>query len=203
MKELENKNISKGEKTMLTAIIFSAPGPIATGIPAILSKSATQIADFIRRTTELIAIIISWIVYKKIHKSEEDLVDKEKLIRFSNLAITLAMILSGITMFAVGIARLFTYNASGKVIIGLITAIMGTLFNSFFALRYKILVSEHHNPIIERQYKLYKAKAYVDLVVLVALATVFIAPNSQLARYVDAIGCIMVAIYLIYNGIKG
>lgn len=203
MKGMERKNISKGEKTMLTAIIFSAPGPIATGIPAILSKSATQIADFIRRSTELIAIIISWLVYKKIHKPDENPVDKERLTRISNLAVTIAMILSGITMFAVGIGRLFSYKVTGKVIIGLITAIMGSLFNSFFALRYKAIVLEHHNPIIERQYKLYKAKAYVDLVVLVALATVFIAPHSQIARYVDAIGCIVVAVYLIHNGIKG
>lgn len=203
MRKMKNNDISKGEKTMLTAIILSAPGPLATGIPAILSRSATQIADFIRRTTELIAIIISWQVYKKIHQRDEDFDYKEKLVRISKMAVTIAMVLTGITMFSIGIARFFTNDVSGKVALGLFTAIIATVFNTFFSLKYKALARDFNNPIIKGQYKLYKAKAYVDVVVVIALATVFIAPKSELARYVDAIGCIAVAIYLLYNGIKG
>ena len=53
-----------GEHTLLASVILSSPGPLVVGIGLFLGKSSTQLADFIRRTAELLAIIVSLIMYK-------------------------------------------------------------------------------------------------------------------------------------------
>jgi divalent metal cation (Fe/Co/Zn/Cd) transporter len=54
--------------------------------------------------------------------------------------------------------------------------------------------------VIAGQQKLYRAKACVDLCVVTALTSVVIAPGHPVTRYIDALGCIIVACYLLYNG---
>ena len=58
------------------------------------------------------------------------------------------------------------------------------------------------DSVIEGQRNLYRAKACVDLAVVSALTAVLIAPNHPATQYVDAIGCMIVAFYLLYSGAK-
>ena len=53
----------KTKKTLLLSIILSLPAPFIVGFSLFIGNSSTQIADFIRRTSELISIIIAFIVY--------------------------------------------------------------------------------------------------------------------------------------------
>jgi len=56
--------------------------------------------------------------------------------------------------------------------------------------------------VIEGQCNLYRAKACVDVAVVTALMSVLIAPSHPVTQYVDAVGCMIVAFYLLYSGIK-
>ncbi len=197
----EKTPISKREKTMLTSFLISASGPIVTGITAITSRSATQIADFLRRTAELLALFTSWWVYRKLYGKTES--DPEYCARMENIAdatVLGAMFCSGIVMLAIGISRLFVYKVSGNVILGLITATMGLLVNAWFWRRYSIMIREEFDSIVAGQQRLYRAKVFVDIAVVTALASVTIAPNHPAIRYIDALGCIIVSFYLLYNG---
>jgi len=49
---------------------------------------------------------------------------------------------------------------------------------------------------------LYRAKALVDLCVVTALAAVVIAPFHAATPYVDLLGSIFVASYLLWNGLR-
>lgn len=202
MADLEKNQSSKREKTMLTSLLLSSPGPIVTGIPALASHSATQIADFLRRTAELIALFISWWVYRKLHQSGmiSDEEYRRRMEQMANLAVVGAMICSGLAMLVVGVARMFVYKANGNVMMGLIIAVLGVLTNTWFWLRYTRMTKELFDPVIEGQQKLYRAKAFVDLGVVIALTSVAVAPNHPVTQYVDALGCIIVACYLLYNG---
>lgn len=202
MKDFNENQSHDREKVMLMSLLLSAPGPIVTGIPAILSHSATQIADFLRRSAELVALFVSWWIYRKLQHSEvyEDTY-RIHLEYIANLTVSGAMICSGIAMFVVGVSRLFIYKANGNVIMGLIIAILGVLTNSWFWWRYSSMIQEKYNPVIAGQEKLYRAKACVDLCVVIALTSVTVAPNHPVTQYIDALGCIIVAFYLLYNGI--
>ena len=63
--------LNSGERTLLASVLMSAPGPIVVGIGLLVGHSSTQLADFIRRTAELAAIIVSWFVYRTIHQNVE------------------------------------------------------------------------------------------------------------------------------------
>lgn len=202
MTDLNKEQSLKREKTLLTAFLLSAPGPILTGIAAITSLSATQIADFLRRTAELIATFISWWIYHKLQQNAvTDDTYRTRLEGIANLTVAGAMICSGFTMLVVGITRLFVFKSSGNVIMGLIIAVLGLLTNSWFWWRYHTMNQEAFNPVIAGQQRLYRAKASVDLCVVMALISVAVAPSHPLTKYIDALGCIIVAFYLLYNGI--
>ncbi|MDD4295545.1 MAG: cation transporter [Ruminiclostridium sp.] len=192
---------SKSEKTLLTALLLSAPGPIVTGISVLLSFSTTQIADFLRRGTELVAIFVSWIIFRKLQRNKEiDDTEKTRLERLANMYVGGAMGSSGIIMLFIALYRLFQYKPSGNVIMGLVIAVLGLITNTWFWLRYRTLVREQFNAVIDAQQKLYRAKSYVDLCVVIALSAVAIAPAHPVARYVDIICSVIISFYLIWNG---
>lgn len=209
MSDLDKALTSKREKTMLASFLISSGAPIATGITAIMSRSATQIADFFRRTAELIALFISWWVYRKLYKktgseieleTEPDHSYRTRMEHIANMTVLGAMICSGVAMFVIGVSRLFIYKVSGSVVIGLVVATLGLLINAWFWWRYSYMIREKSDPIIAGQQKLYRAKVFVDTVVVTALASVVIAPDHSATKYIDALGCIIVSIYLLYNG---
>ena len=57
-----------GAKTLLWSIIMSSPGPLVVGLGLLAGRSSTQIADFVRRSAELLAIIMSFVIYTTVTK---------------------------------------------------------------------------------------------------------------------------------------
>ena len=106
------KASAKRERTMLVAFLLSSPGPLLTGIAALSSQSATQIADFLRRSSELVALFVAWLVFRKMQKDRsQDQVFQSKMSRIANLTVSIAMICSAVAMFIVGIIRLLVFSA--------------------------------------------------------------------------------------------
>lgn len=189
-----------GERTLLTSLLLSAPGPAIIGIAVLTSTSATQVADFIRRTAELVALFVSWWVFRKVRRDPQ--ADRARLERVANLTVAGAMLCSGVAMVGIGIASLFSSSVGGNVTLGLVIALLGLLTNSWFWWRYTSLNRQQFNLVLAAQAKLYRAKAYVDLCVTIALACVAVIPTHPVTRYVDAVGSIIVAGYLLYNGLQ-
>ena len=189
-----------GERTLLASVLLSSPGPVVVGLGLLLGRSSTQLADFFRRTAELAAILVSWIVYRVLHREgEPDPARKQRLEGAANLCVGAAMCLSGAAMLAV--ALLSPGTDKGNVIPGLAIALLGVTTNTWFWLRYRRLDREKPDAILAAQSRLYRAKSLVDACVTVALAVVAIAPASPAARWVDLAGSAAVAVYLAANGI--
>ena len=49
-----------GSQTLLWSVIMSSPGPLVVGLGLLVGQSSTQIADFVRRSSELLAIIVAF-----------------------------------------------------------------------------------------------------------------------------------------------
>lgn len=197
------KNKSKGEKTLFSSLLLSAPGPIVTGISVLLSFSTTQIADFLRRTTELVAIVVAWWVYRKLQRSDEiNDIEQARLERLANQYTGGAMACSGVMLFIIAVLQMRSYEPSGNVTMGLVIAVLGVLVNTWFWLRYRTLNREKYDAVIAVQQKLYRAKSCVDFCVVVALTSVAIAPVHPATKYIDILGSIIIAGYLLWNGIS-
>jgi divalent metal cation (Fe/Co/Zn/Cd) transporter len=189
-----------GERTLLASVLLSAPGPIVLGAALMVGRSATQLADFIRRTAELGAIIVSWAVYRILNQGREpDPTHQARLERTASSAVGLAMCLSGAAMLL--LALFSSGTEKGNVLPALIIALLGVLTNSWFWLRYRSLNRQGRDAILASQSRLYGAKTLVDGCVTAALAVVFVAPHSGAAVYVDRIGSLVVALYLAASGV--
>ncbi len=203
MAELSKAQAASREKTLLIALVFSAPGPLVTALAALSSHSSTQLADFIRRTVELVALFVSWWVFRQLQRNtalaEED---RSRLERMAGLSVAGTMICSGVVMVVVALSRLSAFEPGGQVTSGLIIAILGLIFNGWFWRRYTILTREQYSSVIAAQQKLYRAKTSVDLCVAAALAAVALAPAHPATRYVDILGSVTVASYLLWSGLR-
>lgn len=171
------------------------------GIGLMMGKSSTQLADFIRRTAELVAIIVSWLVFRVTHNAElEDDTKKAKLERLANICVGIAMCLSGVAMLLVTL--LASNTQKGNVIPGLVIAVLGVTTNTWFWLRYSKLNKADPDAILAVQSKLYRAKSLVDACVVLALASILINPDGQVAVVMDVAGSVVVSLYLLFTGAK-
>ena len=140
---MKNKN---GKKTLLMSVIMSSPGPLVVGLGLIIGQSSTQIADFVRRSIELLAIILSFVVYCITTKDNvEDNDKKRKYEKGTNFFVNIAMVISGTIMCVLAITS--TSKEKGNVIPGLAIAILGFVANTFFWIRYTKLTKETNNNI--------------------------------------------------------
>jgi len=190
-----------GTKTLLWSVIMSAPGPLIIGLGLLVGRSSTQIADFVRRSSELLAIIMAYVVYKITTKDGVcDTEKKEKLEKFSNLFVGAMMCLGGTLMLL--LAFVSENDDKGNVIPGLAIALLGVIANTIFWRKYTKLNKQEPNAIIAVQARLYRAKSLVDFCVTIALLSVVLFPGSTLSYYLDLIGSVIVALYLIWCGIQ-
>ena len=164
-------------------------------------RSSTQIADFVRRSAEPLAIIMSFVVYRLTTKDHfTDELKKQRLERYTDLFVGGAMCVGGTMMLLLAV---FSQNTdTGNVLPGLSIAILGVIANSIFWRRYRRLGQESGNSILLVQARLYRAKTLVDTCVTAALLSVAIAPQSLFSYYLDKIGSAVVAVYLLWTGLK-
>ena len=180
---------------------MSSPGPLVVGLGLLSGRSSTQIADFIRRSSELLAIVMSYVTYKITTKS--DFVSEEKkqnLERKSNVFVGLMMCVGG--LFMIGLTLMSETEDKGNVIPGLVIALLGVVANGLFWRKYTRLNRSEPNAILHVQSRLYRAKTLVDSCVTIALLSVVIAPATKLSYWLDFAGSLIVAIYLVWCGIR-
>ncbi|HNT77401.1 MAG TPA: cation transporter [Anaerolineae bacterium] len=203
MTDLSKEQAASREKTLLTALLLSAPGPLVTGLATLSSHSTTQLADFIRRDMELVALFLSWWVFRQLQRNTGlNAAEQSRLERAAGLSVAGTMLCSGLVMAIVALSRLSVYEPGGKVLSGLIIAILGLITNGAFWRRYTVLTREQYSSVIAAQQSLYRAKASVDLCVVTALTAVAVSPAHPATRYVDILGSIIVAGYLLWNGLR-
>lgn len=194
-------NKKSGSRTLLMSVLMSSPGPLVVGLGLLAGRSSTQIADFVRRSSELLAIIMAFVVYKITTKDgacKEG--KKEKLERISNVFVGAMMCIGG--SFMIALTFMSETADKGNVIPGLSIAVLGVIANTIFWRKYTRLNKAEPNAILAVQARLYRAKSLVDWCVTVALLSVAIAPDSQISVWLDFTGSIIVALYLIWCGVQ-
>ena len=198
---MSDKTTKSGSRTLLLSVLMSAPGPLVVGLGLLAGRSSTQITDFVRRSAELLAIIMSFVVYRITTKEGScDEAKRARLEKRSNAFVGAMMCLGG--SFMVLLAFLSDTADKGNVIPGLAIAVMGVIANTAFWIKYTRLNKAEPNAILQVQSRLYRAKALVDGCVTIALLSVVIAPASPVSYWLDFAGSLIVAVYLIYCGVQ-
>lgn len=192
-------NSRSGGRTLLWSVLMSAPGPLVVGLGLLTGRSSTQLADFVRRSSELLAIVMAFVTYRlTTGEGEADKMKKERLERLSNLFVGAMMCLGGAIMLI--LAAVSGSEDKGNVIPGLAIALMGVIANTIFWVKYSRLNRAEPNAILAVQARLYRAKSLVDGCVTLALLSVVLLPGSHFSAMLDRVGSVVVALYLIYCG---
>ena len=183
------------------SVLMSAYGPVILGLGLRVGHSSTQIADFTRRTAELLALIVAFVVYAVTNgRKEMDAAQKQSWEKRGNLFTGIIMCVSGLSMLVLSL--LSKNEDKGNVVPALVIAILGVIANSIFWRRYTVLHHRQGNAILGVQARLYGAKSAVDICVTVALAAVLAFPGTGVSFLLDRIGSVLVALYMIRCGIK-
>ena len=193
----------KRQKTLLASLLLSLWAPLATGFALIMNRSVTQLADFIRRTLELLVMLLSWLVFRYLTRGKEvDKKTKVSLEKAVDLGVAVALGISGLIMLFLTLFQLQGFKTVGNAIPGLLVALLGLIVNSWFWLRYRALVRAEFNPVIDAQRRLYLAKIFVDICVVTSLATMAFIPAHAITRTVDTLGSMAVAAYLLFSSFR-
>ena len=189
-----------GYRTLLVSVLMSSYGPVILGLGLRVGHSSTQIADFTRRTAELLALVVAFIVYAVTNR-RQDMAERQKqeLERRGNLFTGVIMCVSGLSMLMLSVLSADTDK--GNVIPALAIAFLGVVANSIFWRRYTSLYRKQGNAILGVQARLYGAKTAVDVCVVTALAAVLIFPGTKASFWLDRIGSMLVSLYMIRCGI--
>jgi divalent metal cation (Fe/Co/Zn/Cd) transporter len=203
MSDLSQAQAAHRQRTLLTALLLSAPGPLVLGFATLAGNSTTQLADFIRRTIELGALFLSWWVFRRLQQAPSlSKADQSRLEHTAGLGVAGTMLASGFAMGIIALSRLSAFEPGGNVTSGLIIASLGLLVNGWFWRRYAAMTREHYSAVIAAQQSLYRGKTCVDLCVVIALAAVAAAPAHPTTRVVDILGSLTVAGYLLWSGLR-
>lgn len=191
----------KSARTLLWSVLLSAPGPFVLGLGLTAGHSTTQLADFARRTSELLALLVSYALYLVTNRpGRMDAHRKSTIEREGTLFVGVIMCLSGLSII------LFSFLAEreekGNVIPALVIALLGAAVNIFFWRRYAGLHRKRENAILHVQARLYSAKSCVDLCVTATLGAVLLVPGSKLTYVLDFASSLLVSLYMICCGVK-
>lgn len=196
----EPANRARG-RTLRLAVILSSWAPLATGVAVVMSQSATQLADFVRRTIELVAVVVAYAAFARASRSPSA-EDAERWDLTSNRVVAVALMTSAVTIALVALVRGSAFRPGGNVALGMAIAALGLITNAWFWRRYARFERERRSVIIGGQRVFYRAKCAVDAVVLVALGAVRLAPSWTGTPAVDRLGSLTVAAYLVWSGVR-
>lgn len=180
-------------------MLLSAWAPFATLTALLLGRSATLAADFVRRTVEFVAVLLSWLSFRR--SLGVELEERLKLERRVRLVVGVAMALSALAILTLAVMRWLQPSPTGNVLVGLIIAVLGVVTNGWFWARYERFERQSPSPIVTAQARLYRAKTLVDLVVVAALAAVWFFGDAGVGRALDLAGSVGVALYLAWSAV--
>ncbi len=194
-------NNKRGSRTLLASLLLSAPGPVVLGLGLMVGNSSTQIADFLRRTVELAATLVSWYVYRATAERPESDPARVRLERRADLCVAAAMILSGAAMGFLAVSGFAGGAGKGNLIPALVIAILSLISNGILSVNYSISWRKTPNRVLKAQRTLYRTKTAVDAFVTAALIAVMRLTGSA-QRAADLAGGLVVTAVLAASGGK-
>jgi divalent metal cation (Fe/Co/Zn/Cd) transporter len=183
---------ASAERTLLVALLLSLWAPLATGLAVLLSHSTTPLADFVRRSAELVAVALSWAVLRR----APSVAQRVALEHLASCGVALTLAFSGVAMVLLVGARWRSFEPGGDVRLGLVIAGLGLVTNAWFWRRFSALAHARADALIHAQRRLYRAKVAVDASVIIALATIGLVPGHPVTRWLDLVGSSAVALHL-------
>lgn len=186
------------ERTLRIAWMLSAWAPLAGGLALYLGPSTILLADLLRRSSELLAMFLSWLVFLRIVRTPGAPPEAfPRLQHTASLAVALVMLLSPLVIAYSAMLRVREATEVGWIVPGLLLAGAGGAVNGWFWRRNRTLALREPGPLIDSQWRFYRTKTAVDACVMATLLAGAATRDLGLSPWVDAVGSAVIALFML------
>ena len=185
------------ERTLRTACLLSAWAPAALGVALVLGPSTVLIADFIRRTSELLVTAASWRVFRKIARNPSQPPEAfEASERRVSQMVAAVLLMSTVIILITAAIRGLSGAEVGWIVPGLLIACGGCTVNCWLWRRSRLLAKREPSPLIDAQWRFYRSKTIADICVIATLIGGAVTRGTAFSSLVDAVGACIIALFL-------
>ncbi len=196
------------EKERERALFLSLLAAIAPVVPklvaSVFSGSVTLYASTLKTVNEAVATLVAWLIARKMARGDPGIYDYG-MGKLENIArvLTGGLMLVSIVILVVAALYRILFPAllgTGGVLAGIVILVVIIATNIYFWMRnYRIAVREP-SPLMDSQWRLFRMKAFANIVVLVTLVIATLCSGYPWAVYIDPIGSFFVIALLLQSG---
>lgn len=192
------------ERSILTSFLLGVVVLIPDIIAVILANSVMLLSDLLKSGSETVATFLSWLAVRKVRqgKTFDYNYGQGKLENISSLAVAGAMLLSWMIVTYGAIERFRHPSKIGSIAFALFVTGGSALVN-FRIWRNNLKLSQTEaSPIIESQWRLYRAKTVANICVVTSLILSAMFREYQWSAYIDPLGALLISGFLLQSAYR-
>ena len=172
-------------------------------VAAVLANSVTLFADVLKCGNELLATFIAWLTIRRVAKGKtlEYNYGYGKLENLTGIVVASIMALSIIIVFYSAVERIkdpLSMHEEG-VGLGIFLMTVGVCVNSWLSVKNYRIAKKKHSPVMDSQWRLFRAKAFSDGCVLLALILSLALAKYSWSLYIDPFASFSMIGFLIFS----
>jgi cation diffusion facilitator family transporter len=197
---------AKKQQTVLTSLILDFILWIPDIIAAILSGSIVLFADAVKCGNEIIATFLAYITIRRMAKGGAGAYDYG-MGKFETIISVITggvMIISLLIVFFVALYRIIipAELVLDGVYLGIVLMVIGVCMNSWLWRKNFRFNQKEPSPIMDSQWRLFRAKAFSDFTVLVSLIASMELSAYSWSLYIDPLASFVIAGFLLFSGYR-
>ena len=177
---------------------------VPDAIAVVMANSVMLLSDLLKSVTETFATFLSWLALRRVHRGEsfDYNYGQGKLESISSLAVAGSMLVSWLIVTATAVERLRHPSPLGSIWLALLVTGASLAVNLRVWKHNRVLAQQSPSPIIESQWRLYRAKAVANACVLASLALGTAFQGQRWAAYVDPAGALVISGFLLVSAYR-
>lgn len=200
----QTEHFKDKERSILTSFLLGVVVLIPDIIAVILANSVMLLSDLLKSGSETVATFLSWLAVRKVRqgKTFDYNYGQGKLENISSLAVAGAMLLSWMIVTYGAIERFRHPSKIGSIAFALFVTGGSALVN-FRIWRNNLKLSQiEASPIIESQWRLYRAKTLANICVVTSLILSAMFRKYQWSAYIDPVGALLISGFLLQSAYR-
>jgi len=199
--------IRSGEQERERALFYNILAGVVSVIPklaaAILSGSVTLYASVMKTINEALGIVVAWLIARKIARGDGTY--DYGMGKFENIARIITggiLLISVLILVVIAAMKLLAPGVLGinGIAVGMaITIIMIVIDTGFWLRNYRIAQHEP-SPLMDSQWRLFRLKAFANIVVFLALVLAVLCAAYPWAAYIDPVASLIIIGILFRSG---
>jgi len=196
-------NYRERERSVITSLVVDFILLLPDIVAAIISHSLTMLADVLKCVNELLATFLSWLALRKVGRGKPYYFDYGlgKLENLTSIAVAWIMFLSLIIVLHSAFVRFREPHVmhAGGAYLGIALMMIGACANVWLWIKNYRVSRKEHSPIMESQWRLFRAKAMADVTVLLTLVLCVSLRRYPWSVYIDPCGSLIIAGFLMFS----